>query len=251
MKIGVIFCAFNAQPYLEDALRPWIEARQLRLAGHDFKIAAVSVPFENFPQGREDDTLDVLRGTLARNEIDRLIENETPMKETEARGGALHWLVKQEVDLLIQVDHDECYTTEQIERIMAFVAARPHLAYFEGSLKNFVFDKFTHLTEPFHPARIHRVQVGDLLANGFWDDNNVIYKTSDPGRARKDIELPGCTIPKAVSWTDHFCWLDDFRSKRKCEYQRKRWGRCSFDWDDARGGLIWRDGQPIPETAHD
>jgi len=41
------------------------------------------------------------------------------------------------------------------------------------------------------------------------------------------------------------------RSKKKSEYQWKRWGRSDFCWDDAQGGLIWTPGRPIPEVVQD
>lgn len=255
-KIGVIFAAWQCADLLPQSLAPWIEARKRHLGGRTYMIVAVSVPFEGFPQEEPlDGTLPVLHAKREQGDIDHHIQSVVPVKETEARGAALKWLVEQGCEATIMVDSDEFYQLAEIERIFAFVAARPHLACFRISLKNRVFDAHTHLVEPFQPMRIHRVQVGDLRATDFWDDNNIYYSPSSSGHLVKDVQLPGAVIPTAVAWIDHLSWLNDGpdgRSRRKILYQNARPGwKCSFDWDDARGGLIWRDGQPIPETARD
>lgn len=174
------------------------------------------------------------------------------MKETEARGEALRWLVDQGIEVVIQIDADEFYTAAEIERIFAFVASRPQIAWFRGSLKNYVFDDKTYLVEPFTPARIHRINVGGYQARGFWDDNNVSYYGTITRDIKRDLDFPSVTIPKNMAWVKHLTWGNDLRSKRKIDYQLngRGWPTCSFDWDETRG-LIWRAGQPIPETAHD
>ena len=250
MIIGVIFCGFNAQPYLADALCSWIEARKTQLAGHTFKIAAVSVPFESFPAGREDDTLDVLRGTLARNEIDHLIEGETPMKETEARGAALRWLAEQGCDVSWMVDSDELFETVQIEQLAAFVVRNPLITWFRVSYRNAVFTPDQYLVEPFQPPRIHRLRFDGCTAIGLWDDNNVLYRY-DGGQLMRDINLSHLVVPKNRAWVRHMTWISNERSRDKVRYQSARAGwQCAFKWDTDKG-LIWNPDLPIPETARD
>ncbi len=270
-KIGVIFCAWNTEDMLTMSLSPWLEARKQRLGGHDFVIAAVSVPFEGFSQeGPLDDTTENLVAHRVGGLIDHVI---TPMvmdgeddprkwKETEARGAALTWLVSAGTDWTIQADSDEGYTIDEIQRICAFVEARPHVPWFRGSLRNAVFTKDQYLVEPFTPARIHRSHVPGLKAARFWDDNNVEYECTAPdmkGVFARDLTLPSARIPKSVAWVKHMTWLNDSRSRLKILYQTqgRKWPSCSFAWDDSRGGLVWneehfrRTGQPIPEVAHD
>lgn len=251
-KFGIIFSAYNAQPYLSNALDPWIMARKTRLGGHEFVICAVSVPFEGFNQSRNDDTLDILAVSALFGKIDHVVHQDVPMKETEARGAALKWLVDQGVEASWIVDSDEFYTIAEIEQISSFVEASPLISLFRLCLKNYVFDSKTYLVEPFTPPRIHRIRPyqSTAVACGFWDDNNVEYFRKS-GKFH-DIQLPGLTVPKSCAFVSHASWLNDERSKRKILYQNSRPGwKCSFDWDDFRGGLIWRDGFPIPETAQD
>ncbi len=251
MTIGLIYCAWQAADLVPLSLTPWLEAKRTRLGGHEFVICAVSVPFESFPQTEQlDDTLHLLRLQHAPREIDHLISGDKPMKETEARGAALQWLANQGVDLIWQWDSDEITTADEIQRTLAFVEARPQVAWFRGSLRNYVFDQQTYLTEPFTPARIHRVQVGGYRATSFYDDNNVNYHGTITRDIKKDLSFPSVTIPKAVAWVRHLTWLSDFRSRAKVRYQESRGWKCSFKWDETKG-LVWNEALPIPETARD
>lgn len=249
MKIGILFCAYNAQPYLATALAPWIAARAAKLDGHEFLICAVSVPFESFPQQPTDDTRSFLGSVSHLNAIDHAIVRDKPMKETAARGAALNWLRDAGADLIWQWDSDELTDLAEISRTIRFVESKPLIPWFRGSLKNYVFDRQTYLTQPFTPPRIHRARIGDRVAAWFWDDNNIAYGNAS-GYVH-DTALPSATIPKAIAWVSHFSWLNDQRSKLKCEYQWARWGRCDFAWDESRGGLIWRDGTTPPETERE
>ncbi len=235
MKIGIIFCAWNAADMLERSLRPWIEAKQARLAGHQFTLCAVSVPFVDFNARASDHTLSVLGLHAHGGDVDHVIVRGKPMQETEARGTALHWLLLEGADLIWQVDADEFYTLGEIERILAFVEKNPLIPWFRGSLKNLVFDEGHWLAEPFCPPRIHRVCINErgateIVAESFWDDNNIRYRFQID-----DAQLPHLTIPKAVAWTKHATWLNNERSRQKIAYQLKRWGGCSFRWDETTG----------------
>ncbi len=247
MTVGVVFCAWQSEDYLWRALKPWLDAAAERVPGqlneHPIRICAVSVPFVGFPQEPLDNTVALLQEYETQGEIDKLITSETPMKETEARGLALKWLVEQGVDILWQVDSDEEYTVAEIDRTLAFVAARPGMAWFRGSLKNYVFDTKTHLVDPFCPPRIHRTKLASgHMAVGFIDDNNVFYANTE--EQRRDTDFPSCQIPKSVQWVRHITWQDSPRSRAKCLYQWSRWGNCSFKWNETENRLEWA-GEPV------
>lgn len=260
MKIGIIYVGFQCEDLIQRSLTPWTQARAERLGGVDWKIAAVSLPFDGFNHEGEsmDDTHKILRDCAMYGEIDHLIADTVPTKETDARGAALHWLVnKAEVDILWMVDADEEYSLADIHAILTFVRANSWVAWYRVSFKNMVFTEHQYLMEPFTPPRIHRVDVAGLKAAWFWDDNNVAYKTIDPGRIRKDIELASLTIPETVAFVPHLSWLNNERSRKKINYQLngRGWPECSFSWDDARGGLIFNEsyyakrGLPLPEVV--
>lgn len=251
-KIGIIWVGFNCEDTLERSLAPWIEARKSRLGGHEFVICAVSVPFEGFDVASHDGTRLRLYDKRQSCEIDHLIVSDEPMRETEARGAALRWLVEQGATHLWQVDADENYTTAQITAILAFVEGRP-ADWYRLCLKNQVFTPNQYLVEPFAPPRIHRVyNPGGFVAAGFHQDNNVYYERPWSGERVLDTQMASLTVPKGAAWIDHASWLNNARSKAKIDYQRARgWPSCSFSWDDSQGGLIWNPSLPIPETETD
>jgi len=253
-KIGVIFVGYGTRDLLDQALAPWITIRKLaRSAGLDsIHICAVSVKFAGF-EGDDDGTGRALRDYWAADYIDHVIYEPDNIPETTARGMALAWLKDRDVDLTWMVDSDEWYTVDQIGDVLRFVDDNPFAAWFKLSLANYVFDDRTRLVEPFTPPRIHRVKVGEYEARGFSADNDVVYSTpgdSSPGNVHQDT-LPSMTIPESVAAIKHLSWLNDERSKCKVEYQQRRWGHCSFAWDDAQGGLIFNPALPRSKVMRD
>ncbi len=272
-SIGIIFTAWQAEDLLPLSLAPWIAARKTGLGGNTFKIAAVSVPFEGFPQSPQDDTVETLVAHKVEGLIDHVIcpmvmdgvDDPRQWKETEARGAALKWLVGERVDILIQWDADEIPTQESIHSILTFVKSNPWVVSFRLSLRNAVFSPSTFLAEPFTPMRIHRVHApGGYRAQGFWDDNNVYYarpwQDKVDGEVVRDVEMASMVVPASVANPVHLTWLDDGpngRSRRKIEYQTKaRSWECSFRWDEVKGlqfneAYYSRRGLPLPEVIHD
>ncbi len=262
MKIGCIFVAWQSADLLPSSLTPWVEAKRAQLGGHEYIVAAVSVPFEGFPQEEERDATRSILGAAAHvGDIDHVIVTDKPMKETEARGAALRWLVEKGVDTLWQHDSDEVAAQDDIARIAAFVENQPYVTWFRLSLRNAVFSPTTFLVEPFTPPRIHRVHARGYRAHSFSADNDVAYG----GTITRDIipqdRFSSMTVPTSVAFVRHLSWLNDLRSKRKCAYQQHRWAPpvgagCAFRWDETRG-LVWNEehfkltGQPIPDVIHD
>lgn len=253
MKIGVIWVGFQTEDYVRPSSSPWIAAREHKLCGHEFLIAAVSVPFQGFDVGEHDNTRVVLHEFAQMGKIDWLIAHDTPMKETDARGEALRWLVAQGVTHVWQHDSDEFITVQEIAAIIRFIEARPHVDWFRLSLKNQVFTPSQYLVEPFTPPRIHRVDIGGYQAHSFYQDNNILYGGKVTRDLKPDMEFPHCLVPKSVAWIRHASWLNNSRSRAKCAYQAARWGadKCTFAWDDSKGGLIFNPAMPAPEIARE
>ncbi len=256
---GIILCAWQSADLLESCLAPWLAAKRARLGGHNWAICAVSVPFEGFPQDAPDGTRQILDGYAATGEIDHLITSDKPMKETEARGAALRWLVARGVDLSWQIDSDEIYAETDIASILKWVEASPYVISFRLSLRNAVFDEHTFLVEPFQPMRIHRARAGGYWAAGLWDDNNVYYQQGQfADHVKRDIDLASTTIPASVANPRHLSWLSNARSKAKIRYQLdgRGWPECSFRWDEATDSLQFNEtyyaarGLPLPEVVN-
>lgn len=255
MKLGVIFCGFNTAQYIPNSLSPWIEARRKQIGGNQIVISAISVPFARFPAARNDETGEIIKKYFLNGEIDQYTVNDTPVEEVAARGDSLNYLKSVGCDAVIQVDSDEFYTLEQIEKILNIVNFNPFVVWFRLSLKNYIFDGKTYLEEPFQPPRIHRIKTVDgFEAAGFWDDNSVFYTNGK--NTYQDRSFPTKTIHKNIIWVKHMTWLNDERGRDKVNYQKSRWGNdlCSYEWGDEKkelkfnGAYYKRMGMPIPNV---
>lgn len=253
MKIGIILTGYNMEEYVSRCLGPWIQAKKIKLDGHEFVICGVSVPFAGFPASKKDNTTTILEQLRQAGAINHLITEPENIPETTARGMALQWLKTQEVDIIWQVDLDELYTINDISNILACVDRNPFITWFRLSLKNYVLDEHTFLEEPFQPPRIHRINDRGYSAHSFSADNDIQYG----GKITRDIHpqehFATMIIPQGVAWVRHMTWQNNSRSRRKIEYQLKgrNWPSCTFAWDDARGGLIFNPFLPAPKIARD
>lgn len=249
MRIGIIYCAYSSEEYVEKSLSPFLNP----VNGHSFAVSAISYPFENFEKGGNKKTLDILRKYRDDRKI-TLNYGPDPIKETVARQIALDDLSKRGIDLVWMVDSDEFYSIEQIKEIIQFVADEEFITWFRICLKNRVFDG-GYLEEPFAPPRIFRVKAPNYTINKFYDDNNVNYRGRLKGDIVPDLALANMMIPKRIAWVDHMTWLNDERSKKKVEYQKARGWNCSFKWNYEKGYLEFNEeyynGKNFPTILKD
>lgn len=248
-RIGVIFCAWGTVDLLDRSLSPWLSLRMN--PAYDVRICAVSVKFAGF-EGEDDGTRERLRWYREQGEIDHLISGPDNVPETLARGMALaHLRDTQQVDMTWMVDADEFYTSDEIARILTFVAENPWTAWFRIALKNYVIDDKTYLAEPFCPPRIHRMKAGSYRAHSFSGDNDITYG----GTITRDIlhqdNFPSMSIPPGTAWVRHESWMNDERGRMKSKYQWARWGNaCSFIWHDTKG-LMFNPALPEPRVIRE
>ena len=163
---------------------------------------------------------------------------------------AFTYLKDQGCDITVQWDADEIADEQEINRMLAFVKANEFVDCFRFSYRNLVFTRGQWLAEPFTPMRVHRIKVRGYEAERFYDDNNVAYHGTITRDILMDTQLSCLTIPPTVFNPLHYTWLNDERSRKKVAYQMKRWGHCSFAWDDHKG-LIFNPELPPPRIAQD
>lgn len=248
MKIGVIFCAYNCENYVNESLAPFI-------ADERFVISAVSVPFLEYRDEKieEDSTIEFLEDCVNHNCIKYLTKSPRFIKEHEARNLALDKLKREKCDFIMMVDGDEFYEEEDLDKIVDYISSDLDSFWWKICLKNFVFDTETYLEEPFCPPRIFRVKTEELSHPTFYGDNDVSY-LNKLGQRVSYLELPNKTVPKEMSWIAHYSWLNNAASMNKVKYQKDRWGEngCCFDWVD--GKLIFSEkyfasiSKKIPST---
>jgi hypothetical protein len=259
MKIGVLLCAYSLPEYIPDCLAPWVEARARNLGGHTFVISAISVPFKEY-KGKAEEDLEspvILQGYKDRGEIDYLFTTPKWEEEKVVRNTALNPLLEDEkCDIIILVDCDENYILQEIEKIFKFVENNPFTVWFRGSLKNYIFDLYTYLKDPFCPARIYRVNPKGLKLYGFRFDNEMVY-IDEQNRVIDHLDLPSLTIPKNIAWTVHKSWLSNSSSRDKTLYQALHFGPdfCSYRWNEEENKLEFNPnyfkkfGKTIPEVV--
>ena len=243
MKIGCLLCAYNMAEYVDDCLSPWIFAKDDKLGGNEFVISAVSASFAEYKDAgiKEDNTKERLRWHYNQGNIDYLSDNLEWVSEKEARNAALKPLLQVGCDLIIMVDLDEVYSIQDIENIFNYVTLEKWISSFSVCLKNFVFDDKTHLLEPFCPNRIWRVNTnGYKLRECIYDNNmsyegDVVYNAHFEHRVIGEKDLPHKVIPQRVAFVKHLTWMNNEKSRLKRDYQIKRWGVCSYKWDDTNG----------------
>jgi hypothetical protein len=268
MKIGIIFVSYNDVNNVEKSLSPWLNAKDKKLDGHEFVISAVSLPFagyQDMPGFEEDNTTYQMLETLLMHEkIDFLITGPKYIPETQARTLGMQPLLMEDFkrdkdknfvaipscDIIWQVDGDEFYTEKEISKIIKFVEANPLITWFRGSLKNYIFDNKHYLEESFNPARIHRVKSGSFKINVFNEDNDICYKHTESLTVVPQGFFSVLTIPKSIVWTKHLTWLNNETSKKKIAYQNKRWGQCSYKWNEEKNCLEFDENYYSKNNLH-
>ena len=225
MKIGLIYCGYNIEEYVLDTITPWIEAKKF----FDVKIAAVSLPFKEYfnSSQSEDKTKDILTDLYSRGQIDFLYTEPKYIEEHTARNLCLFSVLANKPDIVIMVDGDEFYTVEAIKSIVDYIEKTPQFDCYEVDFKNYVFDGKQWI-DGFHPFRVFRNDRNKGINQFYWD-NDVIFIN---GKTHKQTNY--VTIPREVAHIKHMTWLNDERSRLKREYQLKRAGVCSYNWDDEK-----------------
>ena len=224
MRFGIIFCGFNVEKYVEASLKNFIGRK-------DFFISAVSVPFSEYAQQSKfvDNTTNILIEYKKEGKISELVTEPHFIVESNARNLALNALSQYNVDYYWMVDGDEIYTDENIDAIVNYVENSSKFWY-SVSLKNFVFDKKTHLEEPFCPPRIFPSYKYGFFDPQFYWDNDLVYSKIGSTETCNFRSFSNEAIPKEVAWVDHYTWLNDEIGQRKVKYQIDHFGHCSFKW---------------------
>jgi hypothetical protein len=208
---------------------------------YEYLICAVSVPFLEY-KGDEfkDGTQDILRNYYNEHKIDNLITEPEYTPEWIARDQAAQYLISQGVEIIILVDSDEIWKEEQIQQVLGKVCLDKFTSWFSVQYRNYVFTKDTYLEEFFTPPRIFRVRTNGYTIQNCVYDNDFNYGTEcfEFNKNCKKVvsykELPTKLIRGLI--IDHFSWLSCENSRRKVEYQTKRWGKdgCSYAWLNGR-----------------
>lgn len=244
MKIGIIYCCYGNPEYIDDCLKPWIEAKK----SHDILIAAVHGQFKEYHDlGIEDNDEETKKILANKFEIDYLYvqndfsrigkeeflpvpswEKTVYQTEAEIRDKGLQWLLKQNCDYIWLLDNDEFYTIEQINKIIEYIGKERFITWFSIPFRNYIFDGKQWING-FCPPRVFSTNsMGRKLHSFFWD-NDVNY-TSDGRQTYSYKTLANKSIPRNILEIKHLTWLHS-NGKLKYEYQMKHFGHCGYKWN--------------------
>jgi glycosyltransferase involved in cell wall biosynthesis len=231
MKIGIIFCAYNCETFLERSLPAWRQASD-ELEEIE-EICVISSQFVGFPEKDNGPTLRKVSEMLASSKA-TVINSPKPLSEHEARNIPLHYFKEIGVDYVWLVDADELYTLEQIKGIISFLKNEPFAVWLSINFKNCVFDEKQWI-DGFCPPRIFKTEVVNHNIDEFYWDNDVNYLNRF-GEKVSYQSLPTVVVPKAIAHVKHLSWINSV-GKDKVEYQKKHFGRCSFQWNEETQSL--------------
>lgn len=230
-KIGIIFCMFGNQDFVEPCLNAWKQVKN-----EFFVYSCVSAPFEGYEDLKveTDNTAELIR---AANIMDFHFITDKYIKETDARQKCLDYLKEQNCDTVFLVDIDEFYTVEEVNKILEYVDKNKDVAWFKISFRNFFQNKNQFLSEYFCPPRIYRVNFLPFKLHSFIEDNGISYL------ANNNIIHPSCLRNKTIEiGVSHYSWLSNTGTKNKILYQNQRWSSerksslngdgCSYKWNE-------------------
>jgi len=227
MKIGIIYCAYNCKPYIENSLFPFIEAKNKKIIN---EICAVSIPFLEYYEisNKNDGTTESLFNFYKDQLIDNIFTGPTHIQEHQARDLCLQYLKVKDCDIIWMVDGDEFYSISDIESIKRFVESNPDYYWYSINFKNYIFDGKQWI-DGFCPPRIFKTKFNSLSIDKFYWDNDILYK-NDKEESFNYKNLQNTQIPKEVAHIKHMTWLHS-NSKEKYEYQMKHFGHCGYFWN--------------------
>lgn len=221
LKIGILFTAYNCDPYLERCFAPWFNLKNKI----NLKFAINSGMFSEYKKlgftNKNTKTLEIIK----KYKFDYFIstENSDLLEEDESRNNCLNYLKDiEKCDLIWFVDGDEIYKENEILNTIEFIENTPEIDCYTIMLRNFIFDEKYH--SDFERVNIYRTDRGNGLDRIYFD-SHLLYKDGTNTFAKRSFR-----IHKKLLFVDHYTWLtNDSRTLEKIEYQKIRYDGKNID----------------------
>jgi len=243
MKIGITCIGYESKDLLEKCFVPWNQIKKdktLIPEVESIRICFAHGCFEEthklgFPIYSTDGTHELAKEMYDKSLIDDLIIYDTPQKEYVMWTNNLLKLKESEIDLLIMVNIDEIWELEEIKKLIKYVKNNELVDYFKINFKNYCIDYKTWVDD-FIVPRVWFVNKNKGLKR-FYQDELVEYEDGS-----RDVNRSYMTVPKHLIFPKHYSWVgtNDYL-KRKLEFQRLRFGICSYSWDQVNDKLQLND----------
>lgn len=231
MKIGIQILAYNCDTTFEELIKPWVDLKQK----YDIKIWVGSGQFKEYAKlGYEDlnhTTLELLSILLSTGDIDEIF-TPTPsnlLTDAGTRDKCIPWMKENAIDLMIQVDADEFYSTREANNLIKYIKQNPNHTCYNTIFKNVIGDG---VVEDWH-----RFSAGWIKKHGgikqYYFDCHWWFNDGF------DYRKPGVKeIPKELVNPYHYTWTNDMNTtgpgsiSAKIEYQNKIYSEgCGWEID--------------------
>ncbi len=240
MRIGVIFCIYGCEDYVDRCLAPWFNLS----SEFDFIFTLTSGRFKDYADLDIPDRNKPTLKKLIEWEFDymSITSGNKILDEDTSRNRCLEFLKPYQCDLIWLVDGDEFYTEQQIKDIVLYVKSTPEEEAYSIWLKNYALRNplFINFLRP----TLYRNRIYGGI-DKFYFDSFFFY--SDGIHEINDVTLH--PIPKKIAFIEHNSWLPIEGSFDKIKYQKNRYcgshgqvpidARCSYEVSEDGKSLIF------------
>jgi hypothetical protein len=253
MKIGISTIGYNSYDLLTKCYVSWQNLKQ----SYDIKICFSHGCFTEtnqlgYPILSEDNTHVLAKQMTDDGIIDYYRLYDSPQLENNMwTQNFIDLRDKFDIDLLIMVNVDEIWETEEIKKMIEFIQTNRDTDYFKVNFKNYCINYNTWVDD-FIVPRIWFVNKNEGLKR-FYRDELVEYNNG-----KKDIQSIDRIISKDMVFPKHYSWVGSKEYlQRKLKFQQLRWGSCSYAWDYSADQLCLNDNYYTtykitkPELHHD
>jgi hypothetical protein len=226
MKIGIQLLAYNCEKTIEKIIKPWKELT----SKYDIKIWVGSGQFKEYHElgyeNKNHKTLELLQqlkndgviNELFTTDSDSFFDIHNLLRDHEMRNKCIPWMKENDIDLMIQVDADEFYSTREANNLIQFIIDNPEHTIYNTIFKNVVGDGVIEDWSRFSAGWIKKH--GGIKEYYFdmhwWFNDDFDYRKQGVNE-----------IPKELVNPYHYTWTNDMNTtgpgsiSAKIEYQNK------------------------------
>jgi len=249
MKIGIQISAYNCESTFEKLIKPWIDIKDK----YDIKIWVGSGQFEIYQRmGCENlngPTIELFKRLLDKGSIDYLFQSDPNnlLDDHTTRNKCIPWMKENDIDLMIQLDADEFYSTEDVENYLNFVTNNQEYDSYNTIFRNSISDNDDYDWSKHTSSWIKR---HSGISHYYFDAHFSYVGKSQFGIPSDELNIEyrrvtNIEIPKELVNPTHYCWDTENRTtgpahiKEKIEYQKIYYhdGECGYAWDEKENRL--------------
>ena len=233
MKIGIQILAYNCATTFEKLIQPWVKLKEK----YNIKIWVGSGQFKEYYElgyeNKNSKTLELLQQLKDNRVINELFTtdgNNNLLKDHEMRNKCIPWMKENDVDLMIQVDADEFYSTREANNLIQYIIDNPEHTIYNTTFKNVVGDG--------EIEDWSRFSAGWIKKNGgirnYYFDCHWCFNDDIEYRSAGIKDIPKLLVnPYHYTWTNEANTTGPSHIKQKIEYQNKIYkDGCGLVWDD-------------------